>query len=147
MLWIGSLSTGICILDGSGNVNISGGTIEAYNGVTNDASSTGKIKITGTSTKITTAGVTIMLNSTKSNILVIGDSNSSDDTYPLLTSYSERAVQLNDTSLKFKMYSGRIRSKQNSDVYRGTNSVTSKSGYSWKKYSSNDFYGYRWKSN
>ena len=150
------------------NINISGGTLTATNAVISTDPNTTlnisggnltgavgiydyeakSITITGTSTTITSTGNTITGDIKN---LVIGTLNNTNYTYPMITSTGALAIcDTTDTNkLSFKMYSGSLRSKADTRVYVGTNSYTTRTGYTWKKYTnkSSGYTGYHWVAN
>ena len=150
------------------NINISGGTLTATNAVISTDSNTTlnisggsltgavgiydyeakSITITGTSTTITSTGNTITGNIKN---LVIGTLNNTNYTYPMITSTGGLTIydDTDGSKLSFKMYSGSLRSKADTRVYVGTNSYTTRTGYTWKKYTNKNtgYTGYHWVAN
>ena len=126
--------------------SVDGGYIHGCVGINYQSGATGKIYITinnsnaSTKTNITGAHTGININSTVDNVLNIGSSGSKEY-FPLIASSGNYyGVDLHDSSRKFVLYSGHIRSGGKSAVFRGTRAGSCPSGTKFQKAAGSGYY-------
>ena len=126
--------------------SVDGGYIHGCVGINYQSGATGKIYITinnsnaSTKTNITGAHTGININSTVDNVLNIGSSGSKEY-FPLIASSGNYyGVDLHDSSRKFVLYSGHIRSGGKSAVFRGTRAGSCPSGTTFQKAAGSGYY-------
>ena len=125
---------------------MTGGYIHGCVGINYQSGATGKIYITinnsnaSITTNITGKHTGINIYSTVDNVLNIGSSGSTSY-FPMIASSGDYyGVDLHDSSRKFVLYSGHIRSGSKSAVFRGTNAGSCPSGTRFQKAAGSGYY-------